>query len=399
MKGSSARATVRRHITDPPMALIVGLLFVHVLAAAWVLGRAPGPGRVTDVNRFQQIANSTGRPYRDFPVEYAPVELGAIELLAGPTVASTYRHVVAAALLLDLATWWLVSRGWGRGAGVRYLLLGVPLLLLLFIRLDLLTVALAVAGLALARARRDRLGGVALAVASLAKVWPAFVAPSLLKRGRTTALWWFAGAATLGLAAWILVSGADAAHQVATFRGARGWQIESTVGTVVWLVTGGPVRFEQGAARVGVIPDAVRVGLLLVLAIVTVATWRRARWWPGASEGVPSLVSVTALIVLSPLFSLQYVIWLLPWLAIAAGEPQSRRFVRVGVGIVILTGAIMGIYVWAPFDALLPVVAVALLARNALCVLVVVTWFRPWPPEPLRATVKLDRMEAPAPVS
>ena len=38
----------------------------------------------------------------------------------------------------------------------------------------------------------------------------------------------------------------------------------------------------------------------------------------------------------------------------------------------------MLVYTWAPINAVIPVVAIMVVARNALCVALVVTWFRPW---------------------
>ena len=52
------------------------------------------------------------------------------------------------------------------------------------------------------------------------------------------------------MAGWFLIGGADAFRQVGTFRGATGWELESTVGVVVWALTG-EHRFEAGANRTG----------------------------------------------------------------------------------------------------------------------------------------------------
>jgi hypothetical protein len=40
-----------------------------------------------------------------------------------------------------------------------------------------------------------------------------------------------------------------ASGQVLSFRGARGWEVESTIGSIVWLVTGGPVGMRPEPAE------------------------------------------------------------------------------------------------------------------------------------------------------
>jgi hypothetical protein len=142
----------------------------------------------TYVARFTQIAATEGRPYRDFPVEYPPVSLGAIELVAGTNGNQTGVNLVWFMVLCDLVTVAALAFGWGRRAAVLYLLLTVPLLGFLFTTIDLISVALAVSAVALAVRGRERLGGVAFAAAILAKVWPLAILPVMILQRKRRAL-------------------------------------------------------------------------------------------------------------------------------------------------------------------------------------------------------------------
>jgi len=155
------------------------------------------PGRAY-IPRFTQIAASEGRPYRDFPVEYPPVSLAAIELVAGTNDNATGANLVWLMVLCDIVTAAALAFGWGRRAAVFYLVLTVPLLGFLYTTIDLLSAALAVGAVALAVRGRQRLGGVAFAAAVLAKLWPLALAPVFVLQRKRRALTWAAATLTLG---------------------------------------------------------------------------------------------------------------------------------------------------------------------------------------------------------
>src|SRR5262249_56241536 len=113
-------------------------------------GILPGAAR-----RSHKIASLEGRPYRDFEVEYPPVMVAAIEVIDGGSFRSTTVRLMWSQLVVDLAIAAVVAWGWGRRAGIAYLVLGLPFLLypFLYLRLDLLSVFLAVLGIALVRRR------------------------------------------------------------------------------------------------------------------------------------------------------------------------------------------------------------------------------------------------------
>jgi hypothetical protein len=215
----------------------------------------------------------------------------------------------------------------------------------------------------------------------LTKLWPLVVAPALLIERRMRAARWFACLFAAGVAAWIAYGGVDAIRQVVSFRDATGWEVESTIGSIVWLLTGGPVRLERGAPRVGEIPGWSRALLLVILVAVLAAVWARARARHADAAGTPSLAALAALLALSPLFSLQYALWLAPWAAIAWAEPRSARIGRIGFAISLLTGILAFLYIrieptqWNLLSVRWSVIGLLLL-RDGLCAWIAVAWLR-----------------------
>ena len=83
-------------------------------------------------------------PYADHAVEYAPVELGVIRLIGSSDTRATGTRLVIVCFLLDLLAFAGMWSGWGRRTAISYLWLGVPLLVLMYLRLWYLPVALSV---------------------------------------------------------------------------------------------------------------------------------------------------------------------------------------------------------------------------------------------------------------
>jgi hypothetical protein len=281
-----------------------------------------------DAIRYHAIAISDGRPYRDFELEYPPVMLAAIEVIDGGDVQSTTARLMWSQLVLDLVIAAVVAWGWGRRAGIAYLTLGLPFLVypFLYLRLDLLSVFLAVLGLALVRRRHPTAGGATLAVACFAKLWPLVVVPVLIVRRAWRALAAFVGVGAAGLAAWVAWGGIDGPVQVLTFRGAKGWEFESTVGALVRSIGGATPRIESGAWRVGEVGDWTRNLLTLALVGVVVLVWfvasRGSRSGPRVLDGLAPVAAIVAFLVLTPLLSPQFLAWLLPFAAIAAAQGE-----------------------------------------------------------------------------
>jgi hypothetical protein len=353
-----------------------------------------------DARRYEVITSSEGTPYRDFEVEYPPVALGLMKLVDRPTPLATITLLAISQLALELATAGVLAWAWSRRSAVTYLVLGTPMVLFPFpyVRIDLLSVFLAVLGLALLRRRRDTGGGVVLAISVFAKVWPVVTAPVMLVRRQWTGLtaWAITGAA--GLAAWVAWAGTDGLSQILTFRGADGWQIESIPGIVLHALDPEGSTVQEGAWRTAVsAPGAVRNLLTLAGLAVVVLAWSLA--WRATSgrkdlgaasdrgdaglsdddlvvEALAPLAAVLAMLIFSTIISPQYVLWFLPFAALATARGDRT------IGVLSLAAGFLSMLGLAWIHGLIPgewhAVAV-IAARNLLLVaLLVVTLHRLW---------------------
>jgi hypothetical protein len=328
--------------------LLAGLRIAVVPIALASDATAPSKYRILpgDVRRYHQVATADGRPYRDFEFEYPPVMVAAIEAVDGGSIRSTTVRLMWSQLLIDLAIAAVVAWGWGRRAGIAYLVIGLPFVVypFLYLRLDLLSVFLAVLAVVLVRRRHPYAGGVTLAVACLAKLWPLVLVPMLVVRRSWRALGAFVAASVAGMAGWIAWGGVDGPMQVVTTRGAKGWEFESTIGALVRSVGGTTPQLERYAWRVGEVPDWARILLALAILAAVALVWilasRAKPGGPGVLDGLAPLAGITAFLVLSPLLSPQFLAWLLPFAAIAAvhGERLVARltFVAVGLSVALL---------------------------------------------------------------
>jgi hypothetical protein len=324
-----------------------------------------------DARRYHAIANESGVPYRDFEVEYPPVTLALVELVDGDTTRATLEHVAIAMFVLDMAALGALAYGWGKRSALAYLALSTPFLFLPFVyfRIDLLAVALAMWGLALARRRHELGGGVLLALSVFAKLWPLAVLPALIAARRGRALGAAVVTGALGAAVWLAVGGVAGFEQVLTFRGAKGWQIESVVGGAVRAVTGATPHTESGALRAGDAP--VWATILLGILMLAVVAWI---WWrviaSGSTDdavvyGVAPLVATMAFLVCSPLLSPQFMIWLVPFGAICWAS-GLRVYAWTTGALVVLTMVLTQAYPQLNDDEVFG--HAVLLARNSLLV-------------------------------
>jgi hypothetical protein len=120
----------------------------------------------------------------------------------------------------------------------------------------------------------------------------------------------------------------------------------------------------------------------LVLLALLAAIWVCANDRPADAPGAAAVAAVGALLACSPLFSLQYATWLLPWAAIASARGH-RAMVRVTGVVTLLTAALFIVYDpgragWS--QALL-------LARNAAVIALPAIWL---------ATAARDRVRRPS---
>jgi Glycosyltransferase family 87 len=343
---------------------------------------APSKYRILpgDVRRYHQVANEDGRPYRDFAFEYPPVMVAAIDAVDGGSIRSTTVRLMWSQLVVDLAIAAVVAWGWGRRAGIAYLVIGLPFLFypFLYLRLDLLSVFLAVLAVVLVRRRHPYAGGITLAVACFTKLWPLVLVPMLVVRRAWRALGAFIASFAAGMAGWIAWGGIDGPVQVLTTRGAKGWEFESTIGALVRSVAGVTPRVERYAWRVGEVSDWARNLLALAILAAVAAAWllasRAKPGGPGVLDGLAPMAGITAFLVLSPLLSPQFVAWLLPFAAIAAvhGERLVARltFLAAGLSVALLAllpelidGGALAIFVLTLRNAVLVALLAALAVR------------------------------------
>ncbi|HEV7493801.1 hypothetical protein [Baekduia sp.] len=272
-------------------------------------------------------------PYRDFVFEYPPGALIPVRL-AGGDVDYLSLMMLGCALVTQLAAWAAGGpiAGWSMAA--------LPVLAGALVRthFDLFPTALALVGLALILARPRRgaveLGFLLLALGMMTKLWPAALAAVafcwLLGRGeRRLAL--RAGAIFLLV---VLATGIPFAalggfpSKMVRFHLDRPVQIESTAASVLELtggsyVTGDPVRpdrfksngLDGGAADV--VAAISTLALLISAALILRLVARR----PTRDGLVLAALAITlAFVVWSKVLSPQYVVWLLPLAAVAAGH-------------------------------------------------------------------------------
>jgi hypothetical protein len=271
-------------------------------------------------------------PYRDFDFEYPPGALIPIRLAGGDDVSMSL-VMLGCALVTQLAAW---AAG-GPVAGWSMAALPVFAGALVRTHFDLFPTAPALVGLALILTRPRRgaieLGFIVLALGTMTKLWPAAVAAVafcwLLGRGeRRVAV--RAGAV---FALVVLVSGIPFAalggfpSKMVDFHLDRPVQIESTAASVLELiggssVTGDPVRHDRfksngldgGAADV--VAGLSTLALLISAALILRLAVRRPT---RAGLVLGSLAITLAFVAFSKVLSPQYVIWLWPLAAVAAG--------------------------------------------------------------------------------
>lgn len=321
---------------------IGGLVLARVIAVVVLLRSGiehEGTILGGDARRYLEILHAAGVPYRDRAVEYTPLTLGLLAVVDRTGVHATLTAIAWTQLALESAIVVALWRVWSARTALWYLVLGTPMLLFPFpyARIDLASVFLAVLGVALVRRSRPVAGGVALGLAVLAKVWPFVLAPLLLVRARWRGVAAICATVGAGLGAWVLWSGTDGIGQVLSFRGARGWQIESLPGILAHALDPDGSVFEAGAWRSGA-PMSLGARALLLATLFAVVAWA---WWRTTrvdrsmsddADAIAGLLAVVAVLALAPILSTQYVMWMMPFAAIVAAR---RDRITGGLAVVV----------------------------------------------------------------
>lgn len=317
---------------------IVALIGLRLLAVLLISAKADevaarGKSLGLDTSQYHERVTAEGTPYRDFNVEFPPVTLGELRAVRGSTPVETGLHLAWAQFLLDGATLLVIGLVWGSAALGAYLLLTALFAPFMFLQVEPLVVALVVFALAGVELRRDRLGGTLLAVAAFAKVWPIVLIPILAARGKWQAVRYCLTTGILGLAAWMWWAGPSAPVMFFRYLSSGGWEVGSVVGTFVGLFTKDPIVVAAGTNRVESVPLWASVFLLATALVAAGAAALRTR--RGGSWEVAAFFAVGALVLLSPIFSPQYVLWLVPFAAIS-GKPRLLAVAGIAVAVNLL---------------------------------------------------------------
>jgi hypothetical protein len=263
--------------------------------------------------------------------------------------------VMGLALATDAAFTMLLGHFGGpwRRAAVASWILAVPLLgATVYARFDLVPGILAGTAVLLL-ARHPAVAAGAAAVATGLKAWPALLLPAIAapRASRRPVVATVAVLGTLMVAATIVLAGWGRLFSPLTWQADRGLQIESVAATPAMLqwaraasshqvVYSDFNAFEISGPGVGALMAAASVltfVLLLGVAGLWLAAWRRgSRLTPEAVAWL-SLAAVASFLVSSKVLSPQYLLWLLPMAAAALAAAGVRR----GTGLWWWTGGLL----------------------------------------------------------
>lgn len=297
-------------------------------------------------------------PYRDLEPEYPP---GALPAFVVPALLSSgsdgFRDAFEALMaLFGVATVVLTAvalRGLGasraRSVAALGLVAGFPLLLgsVVLTRFDLYPAALVAAALAALVHGRDRLGSGLLGAAIAVKLYPGVLVPLAVayvwrRRGRREALVCLGIAAVVVAATFVpfLVLAPGGVAESIGRQLSRPLQIES-LGASLYLAAhhlfglGVELRSGHGSQNV----HATGTGLAAVLASavqVAVLVWIWLRRPATAAELVRwSAAALVAFVALGKVLSPQFLIWLVPAVALVAGLTGARAAVLLAAALVL----------------------------------------------------------------
>jgi len=317
--------------------LLWASLAVHVPIAAVAVGKSTVIVSGSDFDNYYDIGTKPGRPYVDYPVEFPVVTAQVFRTLA-PMAGNRERFGVSLVMLnvaADVVIAGALFWGWGIEASACYALITIPLLDLFLLRFDLWPTVLAAIAAAAWRRERRVLAAVGLVAGGAFKLWPLMFLPLLLvvsdARRRIVSLAAAVVAGLLALADWLWVAGPSGLYQVLTFRGARGWELESTVGAMWMLFDQSSMRHETGAWRIGATSGPIAILLFVLGAIPCLwMIWRGART---GHLGAGWAGGISALLFMSALLSPQFAVWLAPASGIAWVERDRRISVLTGLAV------------------------------------------------------------------
>jgi hypothetical protein len=311
-------------------------------------------------------------PYRDFSLEYPPGALPAFVVPSFGPAGDYDSWFMAFELVCGLACVTVVGLTTRSRLAASYCALA-PLALgpLTLHRYDLWAAALATVGISAIATRRERLGFLALGAGAAAKIFPLALVPlALIHVGRRAwrGLAWFAGALVV-IVGPFLVLGAGGVRFSVDRQVGRALQLE-TIGAAALLLAhevgsyAPRVVFGRGSWNLaGGVPDAL-AGFLTALQIAgIVAVWALYARGPRTRERFlgAAAAAVAVWIVFGKVLSPQFLLWLVPLLALLRGRAAALLLLAV-------LGLTQAVYP-SRYDALVGLQALPvwlLVARNAL---------------------------------
>ena len=129
---ATAGQAVSRRLSARELVPAGLMVLVWIVMLLWT----PGSTLRDDPFRFMQIATSRGTPYRDFPVEYPPLETVLVLLIGKATPLGVALRVALVNAFSMLGCWWLLRRHWSPTVGVLFLWFSLPLQLFMPFRVD-----------------------------------------------------------------------------------------------------------------------------------------------------------------------------------------------------------------------------------------------------------------------
>jgi hypothetical protein len=326
------------------LAIAVQLL----LALATSLIKLHSGSDDTDIyHRYATMALAGEVPYRDYRVEYPPLALllFLVPRLIVRDIAGFKFAFAVEMLVFNAATVWAVAswvarrhgpaRVWSRLAW--YTVFFVLLSRLMVARFDAVPMFLGFVAAAWWFSGRSILGGLAASLGALTKVYPAVVAVlastwDLTRTGRARGrgLDAFSLTSMLGLGAWLALGGFAGVSESLGYQLGRGFEYGSLYSGGQMLaakLVGAEIHVARAhAAWSSITPWSRRLALLVFptqgVAILTVCLVFSRR---GMAEGVRYAgAAILAFIVTAKVFSPQYLIWLIPFIAVLDG-PIARR--------------------------------------------------------------------------
>lgn len=347
------------------LAILATLVVLDVTLAAG--HQSPIAGDPPQYDAISAAILDGAIPYRDVPVEHLPgslipmVAVGFISRVTGTSFEALWPFLMGIAFVASVAM--ADSFPTGTNGGRRFLLLSLPLLPLVLFRIEPWLILWVVASLSFAFRSAWGSSSIAAAVAAMTKGWPLLLFAIPFRLGRRQL------AATVAVLTFLAIAFVALLPGFREGRAFEGIHTETIIGNLV-LVFRGAIGSDlqlvgtAGATYVLVGQWAVALNMLIGLPFLAFAI-RRVLRQDTVVELVPSIgLGVLGVILASPLFSSQFLFWLVPFVLFLVVGRQLTFFV-----IALMT--LFTIVLWIPSTAGWNLLV---LARNALLLLFAIMW-------------------------